>query len=160
MSSLDIIILQVAFLILAFEVTLDAKEHDVANYMRKHLLPWFSDSDKIIAALKRCDGFCCDALSIRRVLVSLVAKIVDVACRRIVPALLPATMNVLLVSTGTTSTSIILNGLSLAFVYQMVRPTVPAVPAKPAWRRTVPALLWLTVAMMICSGAWCRTMSL
>ena len=108
MSLLDRVILQVSFCILAFQVTLDAKEQDIANYMRRRLIPITMPDFTSPSSVGK---FC---------LLSVI-KFTDIMYRRMSPCLLPAALCMLLVAVGASSSSIILNGLSVGFVYEMVR---------------------------------------
>ena len=97
---------------LAFAVALDAQEQDISRYMRHHFLPWFVPRISLQHKRESLD-------QMFKLLLLFGLKCVDVCFRRLAPALLPCAMTMLLVTTGTSSSELVLNGLSVGFVYEL-----------------------------------------
>ena len=104
MSTLDFIVLVAAVIMLAFQVTLDAKEQDVANYMRRRLNPWFVPER--------------NARSWAKFALLGWVKFLDVVFRRMIPCLLPCALCSLLSASGSAQDTI-LDGLAVGFIYEL-----------------------------------------
>jgi len=113
MSSLDTMILIGAFLLLAMQGAEDAAEQLNARRMRRLCCPW------PLVGGHGDDATFWNFRTAGRVVSSCLLKALDVGYSRAVPALVPTAMLMLLVVRGTTSSDILLNGLSVGFVLEL-----------------------------------------
>jgi len=108
MSGLDKYVLVTAFLLLSLDLAADQIEQDRSSFLRfKSVSPICSKSPATLIG-------------------SIISKVVDTILQRAVPSLLPPAMIMMLMSQGSMSSEILLNGLSVAFVLSLDN-IVPAV---------------------------------
>ena len=106
MSSLDLIVLQLCFALVALQVARDAKEQYTGAQLRQLCLPWFLPERTLE--------------SWQRLAATTFVIVLESVIEKGVPALVPYAMLSLVVSDGgTNAETIILNGLSVGFVLEL-----------------------------------------
>lgn len=121
MSPLENMVLPGTFLLIALDLAADAREMNRTSFLRRKVLGWRAPSRAAGAS-----PMYFRLLTLLRLLVDSLVKFVDVVLMKIVPALIPPGLLMLLVSQGMDSTSILLNGLSITFVLHLDS-AIPAV---------------------------------
>ena len=106
MNSLDICILFIAFTLLSLASSKDAGEQDEARFLRRLTCPWRVPSLEEPSTIAMLGANC-------------FMYVADVAFSRAVPALMPCAMLMLLITQGSSSSDILLNGLSIGFVLEL-----------------------------------------
>ena len=104
MSALDSLILYAAFFLLTIEVGGDVRAQNRTSYVRQVALPWPSPERTLRCALTY--------------LAFALVYVVDISLLLAVPTLIPCAM-FMLIGADASSTSIILNGLSVGFILQL-----------------------------------------
>ena len=112
MSTLDLLILELIFILVAIEVARETKEQATASRVRRSNLPW---------AVPRLT-----AASLSRFGCTCVAWLLEACYSRAIPALIPFALLSLLTTQGADATSIVLNGLQVIFVLELDN-RIPAV---------------------------------
>ncbi len=102
---LDELIVQVAFMLLAVQVANDAAEHSTASSVRFKCLPWKIPGSRAgTAALLAC---------------KFMLNFLGMCFEKVVPALSGGAMIMLLITHGSGTTDVILNGLAVLFVLEL-----------------------------------------
>lgn len=106
MSPLDMIIMVVAWVLLATAAVSDGNEQNQADFLRTRAVPMFVPNPRSASSLIKCAA--CMAI-----------HFMNVFFRIAVPAMIPPALLVLLTTLGAGSTSVILNGLAVGFVLEL-----------------------------------------